>query len=196
MENMDAGKTIDLPGASLAETLEKRGSFREFKAEPLSLTETGQLLWAGQGMTRDWGGRTAPSAGALYPLQLYVVTNDGVFHYLPKGHRLKEVSKGDVRGPLAAAALGQGCVATAPAVFVISAVYERTAVKYRDRAARYVHIEAGHAAQNIMLEAVALGLGSVPVGAFDDDAVKNVLKLPAAETPLLLIPVGHPAQSR
>jgi SagB-type dehydrogenase family enzyme len=201
MENIVPGKTIDLPrpvksGASLDEALGKRRSVRQFAARPLSLAEISQLLWAGQGRTRDWGGRTAPSAGALYPLELYVAVKEGVFHYRPAKHQLAAVAAGDVRGPLAAAALNQGCVGTAPAVFVIAAVYERTAIKYRDRAPRYVHIEAGHAGQNIMLEAAALGLGSVPVGAFQDDAVRRVLKLPADHAPLLLIPVGHPVQGQ
>ncbi len=198
MENIVGGKTIDLPrpsstGAALDDALEKRRSVRRFAAKPLSLSEISQLLWAGQGMTRDWGGRTAPSAGALYPLELYVVLEEGVFHYRTEGHRITAFSAGDAREALAAAALNQGCVAAAPAVFVIAAVFERTAAKYRDRAPRYVHMEAGHAGQNIMLEAAALGLGSVPVGAFRDDAVKQALHLPPGQEPLLLIPVGHPA---
>jgi len=199
MENIVAGKIIDLPKAAvkskmpLEETLAKRHSVRQFTSKPLTIAEISQLLWAGQGKTREWGGRTAPSAGALYPLELYIVLKEGVFQYRPEGHKLLTTIAGDSRGPLAAAALNQGCVGTAPAVFVIAAVYERTAVKYRDRAPRYVHIEAGHAAQNIMLESVALGLGGVPVGAFHDDAVKKALKLPAGQEPLLLIPVGHPA---
>jgi SagB-type dehydrogenase family enzyme len=199
MENIVPGKTIDLPkpartGPALEETLEKRRSVRQFAAKPLALPEISQLLWAGQGKTREWGGRTAPSAGALYPLELYVVLKEGIFHYRPEGHKLTAVAAGDARGPLASAALNQGCVGTAPAVFAIAAVYGRTAAKYRDRAPRYVHMEAGHAGQNIMLEAAALGLGSVPVGAFQDDAVKRVLGLPADQAPLLLIPVGRPAQ--
>lgn len=199
MENIVPGKTIDLPrpasksGVSLEESLAKRRSVRQFKAKPLSISEISRLLWAGQGATREWGGRTAPSAGALYPLEIYVVLKEGVFLYRPESHRIIAVSAGDVRGQLAAAALNQGCVGTAPSVFVIAAAYERTAVKYRDRAPRYVHMEAGHAAQNILLEAVSLGLGGVPVGAFHDDRVGQVLKLPADQAPLLLIPIGHPA---
>lgn len=199
MENIVPGKALNLPtasvksGPSLNETLNARRSVRQFTAKPLSINEISQLLWAGQGRTRQWGGRTAPSAGALYPLELYVALAEGVFHYEPEGHRLVAMAAGDKRGPLASAALSQGCVGTAPAVFVVCAVFERTSIKYRDRAPRYVHIEAGHAAQNIMLEAVALGLGSVPVGAFNDDQVKRVLGLPQRQEPLLLIPVGHPA---
>jgi SagB-type dehydrogenase family enzyme len=127
-------------------------------------------------------------------LELYVVIKEGVFHYEPESHVLVAVAAGDARGQLASAALSQDCVGTAPAVFAIAAVYERTSIRYRDRAPRYVHMEAGHAAQNIMLEAVALGLGSVPLGAFHDDQVKRVLKLPERQEPLLLIPVGHAAQ--
>lgn len=202
MENIVPGKALNLPtasvksGPSLNETLNARRSVRQFTAKPLSINEISQLLWAGQGRTRQWGGRTAPSAGALYPLELYVALAEGVFHYEPEGHRLVAMAAGDKRGPLASAALSQGCVGTAPAVFVVCAVFERTSIKYRDRAPRYVHIEAGHAAQNIMLEAAALGLGSVPVGAFNDDQVKRVLGLPQRQEPLLLIPVGHPATGR
>ncbi len=193
-----AGDIIDLPaprtdgGMSLEEALAARRSAREFTDEPLTLEQISQLLWSAQGITADWGGRTAPSAGALYPLEVYVVTADGSFHYLPDGHRLWVMSRGDLRAPLAEAALGQAAVSEAPAVFVITAVYARTAGKYGDRAERYVRLEAGHACQNLLLQAVALGLGAVPIGAFSDTEVQRVLGLPADQEPLYLIPVGHP----
>ncbi len=195
----DANAVIPLPSPaltgslSLEEALARRRSVREFDATPLTTAELGQLLWAAQGITHERGFRTAPSAGALYPLEIYVVTGDGIFHYEPQGHRLTQLSSGDSRKPLQGAALGQEAVGQAPAVFVIAAVYERTAKKYgADRSPRYVHLEAGHAAQNLLLEAVALGLGAVPIGAFDDEEVQQVLGLPADHRPLYLIPAGRP----
>jgi SagB-type dehydrogenase family enzyme len=179
---------------SLEETLLRRRSVREFTGERLTLQEISQLLWAAQGITADWGGRTAPSAGALYPLEVYVATSDGLYHYIPDGHRAEVLSEADLRAPLADAALGQTAVSDAPAVFVIAAVYARTAVKYGSRAERYVHLEAGHVAQNILLQAVALGLAGVPMGAFSDRDVQGVLGLPRDHAPLYLIPVGHSAE--
>jgi len=176
---------------SLEEVLKKRESLRDFSSTPLTDAELSQLLWATQGKTRGWGGRTAPSAGALYPLEIYVVLPEGVFHYSPDEHRLARTAAGDLRGPLASAALDQACVREAPAAFVIAAVYERTAWKYSGRAERYVKIEAGHAGQNLLLQATALGLGAVPVGAFHDDQVHRVLALPKNHEPLYLIPVGR-----
>ena len=178
---------------SLEETLQERRSVREFSDEPLSAAELGQLLWAAQGFTTADGRRTAPSAGALYPLELYAVTAEGVFHCDPAAHALATWQRGDRRAGLAAAALSQEAVAEAPLVIAITAVYARTEAKYgRDRGPRYVHLEAGHAAQNILLQAVALGLGAVPMGAFDDRRVQDVLGLPADHVPLYLVPVGHP----
>jgi len=166
---------------------------REFSSTPLTLEETSQLLWAAQGLTHPAGYRTAPSAGALYPLEVYVVLPEGVYHYDPDGHRLDLHLSGDACPALYAAALRQDPIMDAPAVFVIAAVYERTAVKYgKERSPRYVHLEAGHAAQNLLLQAVALDLGAVPIGAFYDDEVKKVLALPQDQQPLYLIPVGHP----
>lgn len=178
---------------SLEETLVQRRSVREFKATPLTKAEIGQLLWAAQGITHERGYRSAPSAGALYPLEVYVATPDGVFHYKPEGHNLAVLSNDDVRTDLYQAAVRQAWVRDAAAVFVLAAVYERTAQKYGgQRSPRYVHLEAGHAAQNLLLEAVALGLGAVPVGAFEDQRIQEVLGLPADHEPLYLIPVGHP----
>lgn len=177
----------------LERVLAHRRSVREFAPEPLSLSQIGQLLWAAQGITHGEGHRTAPSAGARYPLETYVVTQDGVFHYLPGPHQLKTLSDRDVRRPLSGAAHDQEPVLEAPAVFVLAAVYERTESRYgKERAPRYVHMEAGHAAQNLLLQAVALDLGGVPVGAFDDGAVRQVLGLPPGERPLYLLPVGRP----
>jgi SagB-type dehydrogenase family enzyme len=178
---------------SIEETLAKRRSIRQFRAQALTLEQVGQLAWAAQGITKpETGFRTAPSAGALYPLELYLVKADGVFRYVAEGHRLAKLSSDDRRQALSQAALGQGSVRSAAVDFVITGVYQRTRARYGPRAELYVHLEAGHVAQNIHLQAVALGLGSVPVGAFRDKAVVNVLDLPADETPLYIIPVGRP----
>jgi SagB-type dehydrogenase family enzyme len=177
---------------TLEETLTQRRSVREFAETPLTQQELGQLLWAAQGITHPAGLRTAPSAGALYPLEVYAVTRDAVYRYDPQGHHLVVQVQGDVRPALYAAALMQAPVLRAPCVIVIAAVYARTSAKYgEERAPRYVHLEAGHAAQNILLQAVALDLGAVPIGAFYDDKVKQVLALPADHDPLYLIPVGR-----
>jgi len=178
---------------SVEEAMAQRRSVRAYTAQPLTLAELSQLLWACQGITSAAGLRTAPSAGALYPLEVYLVTADGVYHYVPQGHRMQLGARGDVRQDLAKAAVGQAPVADAPASFVITAVYARTEQKYgAERTPRYVHLEAGHAAQNVLLQAVALGLGGVPIGAFYDDQVQRVLGLPADHQPLYIIPVGHP----
>jgi len=178
---------------SLEEALARRRSVRQFTREALSQRELSQLLWAAQGITHPDGLRTAPSAGALYPLEIYVVTASGFYHYEPKGHRLIQLFDRDLRAAVRRAALDQEAITQAPAVFVIAAVYERTSRKYGTaRTPRYVHMEAGHAAENLLLEAVAVGLGGVPIGAFDDDALQKVLALHTDCRPLYLIPVGHP----
>ncbi|MCG2768363.1 MAG: SagB/ThcOx family dehydrogenase [Anaerolineae bacterium] len=179
---------------SLEETLSRRRSVRRFTDEELTPQEISQLLWAVQGITREWGGRTAPSAGALYPLEVYVAMPRGFYHYVPQGHKLEIITRNDLRAEIWEASLKQDAVRDAPAVFIIAAVYERTAVKYGDRAARYVHLEAGHAAQNLLLQAVALDLGGVPIGAFHDDRLQSALSLPGDHEPLYVIPIGHPAE--
>jgi SagB-type dehydrogenase family enzyme len=177
---------------SVEEAIAGRRSVRSYAPQGLTDEELSQLLWAAQGITeRRQGLRAAPSAGATYPLETYVVTAEGVFHYEPAGHALRATRAGDVRTKLAAAALGQEFVRRAPVTIVLAAVPERTTRRYGRRGLTYVHMEAGHAAQNMHLQAVALGLGSVPVGAFDDDAVTEVLGLPPAQIPLYLIPVGR-----
>ena len=170
-----------------------RRSVRSFLPEPLTMEQIGQLLWSAQGITDPRGMRAAPSAGATFPLELYVLLADGVFHYQPAGHRLVKVAPEDRRLAVWEAALRQDCLRTAPAVFLFAAVPARTARRYRDRADRYIHMEVGHAAQNLALQAVALGLGSVPVGALDDARVQAALGLPRDHEPLYLVPVGRPA---
>ncbi len=194
------GRVIQLPkpvtkgSLSLEETMARRCSVRRFKQRALKLEEISQILWASYGQTRPWGGKTIPSAGALYPLEVYVATHEGFYHYLPGSHQLQVLIEGNLIPKLSVAALHQDCISGAPAVIVIAAVDERTRSRYGSRAERYVHMEAGHAAQNIHLEAVALGLGSVAVGAFNDDEVHRVLGLGKDERPLYLIPVGDPGQ--
>jgi len=176
----------------LEEAIANRRSVREFTEEALSLAEISQLLWAAQGITDPRGLRAAPSAGALYPLELYVTVAEGAYHYVPEGHTLQVVSEEDLRRDLWEAGLRQGALQEAPAIFVVTAVYERTQAKYGERAERYVKLEAGHAAQNILLQAVALQLGAVPIGAFYDDQVQAALGLPLDHQALYLIPAGHP----
>ncbi|PWH18791.1 MAG: nitroreductase [Anaerolineae bacterium] len=180
---------------SLEETLAKRRSVRQFRPDPLSAEQLSQLCWALQGITHLSGFRTAPSAGALYPLEIYVLLPQGMYHYHPQTHTLTRWREGDLRSALHAVALRQDAILQAAAVFVITAVYERTEDKYgKQRSPRYVHMEVGHAAQNFLLQAVALGLGSVPIGAFYDQGVQEALQLPADHQPLYLLPVGVPAE--
>jgi SagB-type dehydrogenase family enzyme len=179
---------------SLEEAIARRRSVREFGIEPLSWEEISQLLWSAQGVTDPRGLRAAPSAGALYPLEVYLALPEGAYHYLPQKQALKLVTESDLRADLWEAGLRQDALRQAPAVFVITAVYERTEAKYGDRAGRYVQMEAGHAAQNLLLQAVALDLGAVSIGAFYDERVADALGLPPDHRPLYLIPVGHPRE--
>jgi SagB-type dehydrogenase family enzyme len=183
---------------SVESALRRRRSVREFGKGGLTLAEVSQLLWAAQGITDPEGKRTAPSAGALYPLEVFLVAGGqdelpaGVYRYRPQGHDLIPVVQGDQRAKLAGAALEQDWLNDAPVTIVIAALYERTARKYKLRARRYVQMEVGHAAQNVHLQAVALDLRTVVVGAFDDAEVKRVLTLAVNEEPLCLMPVGRP----
>jgi len=200
---MEPLSSIKLPeprtdhGTSVEQALRLRRSVRTFSAKPLQLAEAAQLLWSAQGITSRDGLRTAPSAGALYPLEIYLVAgnvNDlpvGLWHYLPDHHRLERLADTDLRIPLAHAALDQAWIRKAAAVVVFAAVYERTSRKYGERAIRYVHIEAGHAAENLFLQAVSLDLKTVIVGAFRDDELRNTLQLPEDHAPLRLMPVGR-----
>jgi SagB-type dehydrogenase family enzyme len=182
--------------SSLEEVLQRRRSVRAYRAEPLVLADIAQLLWAAQGINSTDGRRTVPSAGARYPLEVYLVAGNvaglspAVYRYRPESHELMPITTGDQRLPLARAALGQASVAEAPAVIVVTAVYQRTMSKYRQRGIRYVQMEVGHAAQNVYLQATALGLGTVMIGAFDDEQVAEVLGLPEDQRPLALMPVG------
>ena len=183
--------------ATVEEALQKRHSIREYRPEALDLARLGQLLWAAQGVLPG-GHRTAPSAGALYPLEIYVLAGQvaglapGTYVYVPAAHRLDPVKSGDRRGAAARAALDQSWLARAPAVVVLAADEGRTSVKYGRRATRYVDFEAGAAAENLALQAVALGLGATVVGAFDDARLSEVVGLRPGERPVVLMPVGVP----
>ncbi len=196
--------TINLPQpkydgiTSVEKALRDRRSIREFNNMPLTLTEVSQLLWAAQGITESKEGlRTSPSAGALYPLEVYVVAgnvNDlfaGIYKYKPQGHELLQFVEGDKRIELYNVALRQSSITEAAACIVFSAVYERTSVKYGERTERYIHIEIGHAAQNVFLQAEALNLGTVVIGAFYDDKVNKVMGMSEKEKPLYIMPVGR-----
>jgi len=199
----DLSKTIELPEVSLTgdgsleQWLSQRRSIREYAEGAVSLNDVAQLLWAAQGITNARGFRTAPSAGALYPLELFLVVGEvnhllpGVYHYRPDGHQLQQVVADDQRKDLARAAGSQDWIKEAALVIVFTADYERTARKYGSRAKRYVHIEVGHAAQNLLLQAKALNLATVPVGAFNDGDVARILQLPDGLEPLMLVPVGR-----
>ncbi|MGZ5502768.1 MAG: SagB/ThcOx family dehydrogenase [Halobacteriota archaeon] len=176
---------------SLEETFQQRRSVREYTDADISLSELSQLVWAAQGITSTQGFRTVPSAGALYPLEVYVVNVTGVYHYNPLNHTLGKIRSADVQEHLTKAALNQDAVRQAPLKLVIMGVNERAATKYGERAERYVHLEAGHAAQNVLLECTSLGLGAVPIGAFDDSMVREVLETSPDQQPLYIIPIGH-----
>jgi len=178
---------------SLEEVLASRRSARAFRPGTLTLAEMGQLLWAAQGITDPENGfRAAPSAGATYPMELYLLTPEGMYHYVPRGHRLELLDRRDLRSALAKAAAGQECVRDASLDVVIASVPARTEAKYGDRAARYIYLEAGHIAQNLLLEATAMGLGGVSVGAFLEEEVGQALGLPKDQYPVYLVPLGHP----
>ncbi len=177
-------------GASLTHVLATRRTVRAFRTTPPGDTELGQLLWAAQG-TSD-GHRTAPSAGALYPLTIYVIDEHGVWRYVPAAHAIDRVVSADRREAVAHACLDQEAVADAPIALVIAADISITAHKYGARAERFATLEAGHAAQNVLLTATALDLGAAPIGAFDEPALRRALGLGASLTVLYVIPVGHP----
>jgi SagB-type dehydrogenase family enzyme len=185
-------------GTSVEKALLARRSVRDYQDEPLTLPEISQLLWAAQGVTSPGGFRAAPSAGALYPLETYIVAGNvtgiatGVYRYLPHQHALVLTAPGDRRVGLSAAAFHQASIRKAPASLVFSAVFARTTGKYGKRGHRYVYMENGHVAENVYLQTASLNLGTVVIGAFDDDAVKKVISFPPEEEPLSIMPIGKP----
>jgi SagB-type dehydrogenase family enzyme len=199
----ETNQAIPLPAPALTGThtleqlLSQRRSVRDYQDSTIELSEIARLLWAAQGITDARGLRTAPSAGALYPLELYIVAGRvngltaGVYHYEPENNQLIKTLHRDVRAAVAKAAYSQEWINDASVIIVFTAVYQRTTKKYGERGVRYVHIEAGHAAQNLFLQAESIGLASIVVGAFSDDAVARIVQLPADVETLLLMPVGH-----
>ncbi len=187
---------------SVEEAIAKRRSIREFTTQPLTLEQVSQLLWSAQGLTSPDGLRAAPSAGATYPLETYLVVgrvvglSPGVYRYLAAQHALEKHLDGDKRSELAIACLSQSWVREAPVSIVLSAVFERTTKRYGKRGVQYVHMEVGHVAQNVYLQATALKLGTVIVGAFEDERVSRCLGLPQSEVPLAVLPVGVPVSGR
>lgn len=184
---------------SLEEAITRRRSKRDFTPEPISLSQLSQILWAAQGISdTSWKYRTVPSAGATYPLEVFVVcgqdslegVGDGIYRYNAANHSLTLHHKGDVKLELARAALGEQFIYQAPVDIVICALYQRTTRRYGSRGERYVHIEVGHAGQNIYLQATALGLATVAIGAFDDEQVRQVLRLDRQYEPLYIMPLG------
>ena len=191
------GTTITLPkpnqngSMSLEQAITARRSQRDFSPQSLTLEQIGQLAWAAQGQETSGRFRTVPSAGATYPLELFAVTADGLFQYLPAQHSIEKLTGQDMRAALASAAWGQEFVEAAPLTLVFAAEFSRTTNHYGKRGVRYVYMEAGHAAQNVHLQAEVLGLGSVAVGAFDDSSVSRVLSLPKNLEPIYMVTVGY-----
>ncbi|MCX7833343.1 MAG: SagB/ThcOx family dehydrogenase [Ignavibacteria bacterium] len=182
---------------SIEEALLKRKSIRDYQKKSISLENVSQILWAAQGITnKAKGKRTAPSAGALYPLEIYLLVgnvNDlasGIYKYKPEGHELILIAEGDRRNELSKYSAQPEAIQDAPITLVISAVYKRTSAKYGERASRYVHIEVGHSAQNVCLQIISLGLSTVTIGAFQDGQVKKAVQLLENEDPLYIMPIG------
>lgn len=178
---------------SLVAALAGRRTIRELSADSLRPEELGQLLWAAQGISHDGIRRTAPSASALFPLELYAATPDGLFHYEPVAHALELRGDRDLRRSLQAACGEQPFMGGAPLIIIVCVVTARLVGRHGpERAVRYADFEAGHAGQNLLLQATGLGLAGVPVGSFSDDQVRQVLELPADESPRYLFAIGRP----
>ncbi|HUU76372.1 MAG TPA: SagB/ThcOx family dehydrogenase [Methanoregulaceae archaeon] len=181
---------------SIEEGLAGRRSVRGYALRSLTLTEVSRILWAAQGISGEGGLRTAPSAGAIYPLEIYLVAgkvgglSPGVYHYIPEGHSLEMEIVGDMREDIFFCALNQSAIKDAPALIVITSFPSRTTGKYGERGMRYVYMEAGHASQNVYLQAFSLHLGTVSIGAFHDECIRNVLGLDPNEEPLYIMPIG------
>lgn len=200
--SIQTGDMINLPQpisdgqVSVEEALRLRRSIRDYKDEPLELGELAQLLWSAQGITNERGFRTAPSAGATFPLEMFVVANDvdnltaGIYHYHPHDHQLELLREEDVSSALFRACLSQSMILDGGAVLVFAAVFERTTSRYGERGERYVYNEIGHAGQNVHLQAAALNLGTVVIGAYRDDEVEEILQLGDRYRVLYLMPVG------
>lgn len=202
--------TVELPepkvgGMPVEEAISKRRSVRDYSTQPLNLLQISQLLHSAQGITGEWNGlelRSAPSAGALYPYEIYLIVNHvenlppGIYHYGVEDHQLERMAEGDFRKAILEAGLGQESLATAAVNVVLAAVFERVTRKYGDRGMRFVYMEAGHISQNIYLQSVSLGLGSVAIGAFSDRKMNQLIGMDGVkEAVIYLQSVGYPAQS-
>ena len=202
MEDQKPGVIINLPEPvtdgemSLEKTMTLRRSVRSYVDEPLSISEISQLLWSAQGITNERGFRTAPSAGATFPLEMYVVVNNvdglrkGIYHYSPHDNHIEMLNDEDVSSDLMRACLSQSMIVDGGAVLIFAAVFERTTARYGERGERYVYNEIGHASQNVHLQAAALDLGTVVIGAYRDDEVEEILKLGEDIKVLYLMPIG------
>jgi SagB-type dehydrogenase family enzyme len=189
---------------SVEEALFKRRSIRNFKNEPLDLKVVSQLLWSVYGVTYVYEKtgllfKTAPSAGATYPLEIYLLAGNvdslkpGLYRYIPANHSIVPMMEGDMRNQLTKACYGQDMIDQAPLSIVFTAVYERLTSRYGKRGKdRYVCMDLGHSGQNLYLQATALSLGTCAIGAFEDKAIISLFKLPEEETPLYVMPVGIP----
>lgn len=196
MKSFELPKEVKFEGLSVVEAIEKRRSERDFTGSPISLLELSQLLYYASGITDSrMQLRAAPSAGALYPIEIYPVVNSvegldrGIYRYSPQEHSLTLVRKGDFRHQMAQHALGQGMLAQASVVFLLSAIFERGEWRYGERAHRYILLEAGHISQNIYLIATSLGLGACAVGAFSDDEFNRMLGVDGKEESVLYLMV-------
>jgi SagB-type dehydrogenase family enzyme len=203
MPVVHSSDTIILPeprmdsAVSVEQAIQNRRSVREFSDRPLTLAEASQLLWSAQGLTDSGGLRSAPSAGALYPLVVYLVAGNvtglkaGTYQYSPDGHKLRLIKDGDSRVELATAAYRQHWLKDSAALLIFSAIAKKTTWKYGQRGIRYIHIEVGHSAQNVFLQAQSLGIEAAVVGAMDGERIKAILKLSTEEEVLYLMPVGR-----
>jgi SagB-type dehydrogenase family enzyme len=197
------GSMITLPapdtkgGMTLTEALSLRRSIRTYRDAPLSLAEISQLLWSAQGITNERGFRTAPSAGATFPLEMFVLVNNvqglkkGIYHYIASENALKFIREDDPAADLARACLSQSMITDGGAVLIFAADFDRTTARYGERGIRYVYNEIGHASQNVHLQAAALDLGTVVIGAYRDEEVEEILKLDDPLRVLYLMPVGR-----
>lgn len=188
-------KVLEKGAISLEELLWKRQSVRAFSNQVPSWEQIGQMLWAAQGVNRpNEKKRTAPSAGATYPLEMYVTIPDGVYRYLPNEHAVVQTKKGNPWEELSKAGFKPASVYQSPCVFVIGAEFERTSKRFGDEATRYVHLEGGHAAQNLLLQAEALGLSTVPIGVALNRQVCDLLGIPKEQKPIYVIATGLSAK--
>lgn len=178
---------------TLLKSIKQRRSVRSFQNKPLTDDQISEILWSAQGITDSTRNfRAAPSAGAIYPITLYVVLPEGLYVYIPKDHKIQKLENDDLRIELSKAAWGQRPIISASMSVIITADYSKISVKYGDKAIRYTDMEAGHIAQNMHLVAVSLGLGSVPIGAFSENSAASILNLPENLTPIYIIPIGYP----